>query len=88
MSRKKIAFTKNSLKLYKRLPKNIKRKAKRIFKFLFENPQHPSLKVKKMKGMDRFEARIDRRYRFTFIEKDNTIFILTIGPHDKGLGKK
>ncbi len=88
MTRKKIAFTKRSLKLYKRLPESIKRKAKRAFRFLFENPKHPSLRVKKMKGMGRFEARIDRKYRFTFIEKDNTIFILTIGPHDEGLGRK
>jgi len=41
-----------------------------------------------MGGSDVFEARIDIHYRFTFQVMEDQIFILTIGPHDKGLGKK
>ncbi|MGI8419723.1 MAG: hypothetical protein ACR2LN_03700 [Candidatus Levyibacteriota bacterium] len=35
-----------------------------------------------------FEARIDYHYRFTFSISAEEIIILSIGPHDEGLGKK
>jgi len=41
-----------------------------------------------MAGINRFEARIDLHYRFTFEIKDNDVILRTIGPHDEGLGKK
>ncbi len=41
-----------------------------------------------MGGEDKFEGRIDRKNRFTFLIEEGDIYILTIGPHDEGLGKK
>ena len=41
-----------------------------------------------MGGQDSFEARIDLHYRFTFKIEEDKIYILTIGSHDEGLGKK
>ena len=41
-----------------------------------------------MGGANIFEARIDIHYRFTFQITGEEIYILTIGPHDLGLGKK
>lgn len=41
-----------------------------------------------MSGVDYFEARIDRHYRFTFEIKKDTAILRTIGSHDEGLGKK
>ena len=41
-----------------------------------------------MGGANIFEARIDIHYRFTFQIAGEEIYILTIGPHDLGLGKK
>lgn len=41
-----------------------------------------------MAGLNRFEARIDRRYRFTFTIVGKEVWLLSIGSHDKGLGKK
>jgi hypothetical protein len=41
-----------------------------------------------MSGTDKFEARLDRHFRFTYLIKTNEIWLLTIGPHDEGLGKK
>jgi len=35
-----------------------------------------------------FEARVDLQYRFTFLIENEIILLLTIGPHDEGLGKK
>lgn len=41
-----------------------------------------------MGGLDRYEARIDIHYRFTYSIQEGSALILTIGPHDEGLGKK
>lgn len=71
-----------------RFPKNIQAKAKRQFQSLLSNYRHPSLRTRKMSGTNVFEASIDIHYRFTFqVEKEN-IYVLTVGSHDEGLGKK
>lgn len=75
-------------KALSRLPKTIQRKTKRQFSFLLSNYRHPSLRAKKMQGSNTFEARIDIHYRFTFQVEQETVYILTIGSHDEGLGKK
>ncbi len=69
-------------------PKSIQAKAKRQFHFLLVNYRHPSLRTRKMSDGKMFEARIDIHYRFTFQVEKNIIYVLTIGPHDEGLGKK
>ncbi|MDH7476226.1 MAG: hypothetical protein QHH09_02005 [Microgenomates group bacterium] len=83
----KIILTARAEKTYKKLPLNIKLKTDKKLQLLLTNIKHPSLRVKKMTGINRFEARIDYHYRLTFIMKNNNIYILTIGPHDEGLGK-
>ena len=70
------------------LPKAIQKKAKRQFNLLLSNYRHPSLRARKMQGIGVFEGRIDVKYRFTFFMEIQEIHILTIGPHDEGLGKK
>ncbi len=70
------------------LPKPIQKKAHKQFTFLLINYRYPSLRTKKMAGENKFEARIDIHYRFTFIIEEEIIYVLIIGPHDKGLGKK
>ncbi|QWR76398.1 hypothetical protein [Candidatus Magnetomonas plexicatena] len=37
------------------LPKEIKKKFKKQFKYLKENPKHPSLKIHKIQGTDYWE---------------------------------
>lgn len=83
-----VQLTERAEKSYSKLPFHIKKKSKRQFKMLVESPQHPSLRVKKKQGENIFEARIDYHYRFTFIVEEKTLWILSIGPHDEGLGKK
>jgi len=54
-------------KALKTLPKTIKAKIPKAFALFQENPQHPSLGVKKIKGRENtWEGRIDDFYRFTF----------------------
>ena len=70
------------------LPKSIQKKAHKQFTFLLSNYRYPSLRTRKMSGENRFEGRIDIHYRFTFLVGEEDIYILIVGSHDKGLGKK
>ena len=83
-----IKFTNKAEKQYKKLPQTLKDKARKQFHFLLDDYRHPSLHTRKMSGLTHFEARIDKHNRFTFEVIEKTIFILSIGPHDEGLGKK
>ncbi len=71
-----------------KLPKDIQKKANKQFTFLLTNYRHPSLRTRKMGGGNIFEGRVDIHYRFRFLIERENIYILTIGPHDVGLGKK
>lgn len=81
-------FTPKFKRQYKKLPKSIQNKFTKQLQYLVENFRHPSLRARKKAGVEHFEARIDRHYRFTFSIEGNGITLLTIGPHDEGLGKK
>lgn len=70
------------------LPKQVQKKAHKQLSFLLINYRHPSLRTRKMGGENKFEGRIDRKNRFTFLIEGGDVYILTIGPHDEGLGKK
>lgn len=83
-----ILFSKKAENNYKKLPLKIKLKADKQFLYLLKDYRHPSLRAKKMGGRDIFEARIDIHYRFTFRVAEDEVYILTIGPHDEGLGRK
>lgn len=83
-----IKFLPKAEKAYLKLPPHIRQKTQKSIGFLLTNPKHPSLNLKKKKGYENiWEARIDRNYRFTFIKDKELYVILTMGPHDVGLGK-
>ena len=72
-------FKKNCQKL----PAEIKKAAQKQFSFLFSDPKHPSLNIKKMQdSRNIWEGRITESYRFTFQIKDDTYILRTIGTHD------
>lgn len=81
-------FSPNFKKQYKRLPQNIQRKFTKKLQILLDNYKHPSLRTHKMGGTDKYEARIDLHYRFTFEISNGSLLLRNIGPHDEGLGKK
>ena len=84
----KPIFTPSFNKQYKKLPVNLQRKFTKQLMYLVENYRHPSLRAKKMGGVNKFEARIDRHNRFTFQIEGNQMILRNIGPHDTPLGKK
>lgn len=69
-------------------PQEIQKKFIKQLRFLLENPQHPSLRSRKMSGSDLFEARIDYHHRFRYQISETEILVVSLGPHDVGLGKK
>lgn len=83
-----LRFSKKAETDYAELPHAIQKKADKKFALLLTNYRYPSLRARKMGGRESFEARIDLQYRFTFEMEGDVIYILTVGPHDEGLGKK
>lgn len=66
---------------YYALPKVIQDRADEKFKLLKDNPQHPSLRLKKV-GED-WVVRINRDYRALAIEENDNIVWYWIGKHDE-----
>jgi mRNA interferase RelE/StbE len=66
----------------------VKKILKKKLKLLIDNPKHPSLRVKKIKGQKIiFEASITMRIRITWQYYNDGILLRNIGEHDKTLGK-
>ena len=83
-----VHFSTGFKKQHQRLPQSQQKKFAKQLAYLMADLHHPSLRSRKMGGTEKFEARLDRHFRFTYIIEANEIWLLTIGPHDEGLGKK
>lgn len=63
---------------FKSLPKEIKKKCRKQLKLLLENHRYPSLRTKKIEGeKDIFEARVNKKFRFTY-QVDNGYYVLRV----------
>ena len=68
---------------YVRLPGQIQALVEKAVRLLAENPRHPSLRVKRMKGLKSiWEGRVTRAYRFTFSWEGDVITFRRVGSHD------
>jgi mRNA-degrading endonuclease YafQ of YafQ-DinJ toxin-antitoxin module len=66
---------------------SVKRALKKKIKLLIENPRHPSLRVKKIKGQNNiFEASVNMSIRLTWQYYNDGILLRNLGEHDKTLG--
>lgn len=83
-----LRFSRNFQKQYKKLPRNLQGKIDKQLKLLLIDFRHPSLKASKKSGSDEYEARVDYHYRFTYRVNGEEIYLLVVGHHDEGLGKK
>lgn len=83
-----LRFTPRFKKQLRKLSPVLKKKFEKQLAFLVKNPQHPSLRTKKMGGTEFFEARLDYHNRFIYRVTEDEIWFYSIGPHDEGLGKK
>ena len=78
----KIRRTRSFLKDYKKLPEEIKPRVNKNLGMLFENPKHPSLRFKNLKGTDKYEIRISKGYRLTLRYQDQILELRRVGTHD------
>lgn len=73
---------------YKELPEKIKQRADKALGHLATKPSHPSLRIKKIRGTENiWEARITKKYRFSFQMISNAYILRRIGKHDNVLKK-
>ena len=78
-----IEATDTFIRLYKKLPQDIKERTKKVLEFLQSNSGHPSLGHKKMAGQkDIFEVRVTQNYRLTYQRINDTAYLRKIGTHD------
>ena len=79
----KIQTTRPFDKDYNALPETVKVRADKQFFLLLENPDHPSLRLKKIKGHPSiWEGKITKSYRFTFQISGDVYLLRRIGTHD------
>lgn len=82
----KLKPTRTFNERFKCLPKKIKKKCKKQLKLLLYNYRYPSLRTKKIEGTKNiFEARVDKRYRFTFQVNHEYYILRVVGDHDEVL---
>lgn len=70
------------LRDYRTLPVAIRERVDKQLRLLFENFRHPSLRLKKLKGTDRFEIRISQGYRLTLRLDQGVMELRRVGTHD------
>jgi mRNA interferase RelE/StbE len=82
-----IYFSDLFLESVNRLSVEVKKALKKKLDLLADNPKHPSLRTKKIKGSEGiFEASINMDIRMTWEFYEDGILLHNIGKHDKTLG--
>ena len=66
---------------YARLPQDIRLQARRNYRLLLQDPNHPSLRFKKLKGRDLWSARISKDYRAVAMPVEGGLQWFWIGTH-------
>ena len=80
----KVARTERFKRAYRKLSPENRKQARKAIRLLLENPRHPSLRVKRVKGTHHiWEARGSRSCRLTFEIHGDTYLLRNIGEHDK-----
>ncbi len=83
-----ILFTEEFEQAYEKLTNPEKRSVRKALTLLDDNPNHPSLRVKKMEGRKNiWEARPSKRLRMTFEMAGEIVVMRNVGEHDKVLKK-
>ncbi len=79
----KITYTASFQKNLKKLSNVELKQLKAKLNLLTENPFHPSLRTKRVKGTEYFECSVNMDIRIIwFYELENIIVLLDVGHHD------
>ena len=69
---------------YERLTSTVKARARMAYQLFAENPNHPSLRFKKLQGSDGiWSVRISEQYRAVGVRSGDTIEWIWIGTHNE-----
>ncbi len=80
---RELYFTRTFERLFKRLSREIQEQAYEKLALFLENPSHPSLRVKRMKGTATiWELSVTMNYRITFEVDGERVLLRRIGTHD------
>lgn len=80
---RELHFTRTFTRLFKRLPKDIRDETHKKLALFLDNPSHPSLRVKRLRGTERlWEMSVTMNYRITFEVEDERVTLRRIGTHD------
>jgi mRNA-degrading endonuclease RelE of RelBE toxin-antitoxin system len=80
----KVRFTERADRDYADLPPPIRKAFAKQLRFLLENLRHPSLRAKKYnEGLDVWQGRVTRGWRFYFKIDGDEYVLLSIIPHPK-----
>ena len=78
----RLEYTNEFKHEYQKLPTEIQKQLNKGLKLFLDNPHHPSLNTKKLKGFENiWQGRINQVYRFTFMQKGDVYFLLHIFHH-------
>jgi mRNA-degrading endonuclease YafQ of YafQ-DinJ toxin-antitoxin module len=70
-------------RLFKRLPSHIRTEAIEKVVMYLNDPAHPSLRAKRIRGSERlWELSVTMNYRITFEVEDDRVILRRIGTHD------
>ena len=80
----KIAYKASAIDAIENAPAAVQKAFFKQIHLLSENFRHPSLRAKKLEGSeDRWQARVNRDWRFYFHIAGDTYVILDLIPHPK-----
>ncbi len=75
--------TERFAKDYDALAAHLQDRVDKALALLLQNPRHPSLQIKKIKGHEnRWEARVTLHYRLGFTIEGDIYLLLRVGTHD------
>jgi len=81
--RLKISRTESFKRDLQLLPTEIQNRAEKAIRLLAENPRHPSLRARKLRGLeDIWEASVSMSYRITYQLRNDKLTLRRIGTHD------
>ncbi len=79
----KLQCTERFAKEYESLPRPLQGRVDKTLELLLENPRHPYLHIKKVKGhQNRWEGRVALHYHLIFTLEDDSYILLRLGTHD------
>ena len=80
----RVVLSDRAIEALKDAPLKVRRAFNKQLRFLVSNLQHPSLHAKKYdEARDRWQARVNRDWRFYFTIVDDTYRIEDVIPHPK-----